>query len=184
MKNNFTMTKKFLSALALLMLFVTVHSQAQVKIGFMDVQTVMAELPEMENIRAKLDDYVQQKQQQLEDRTASFQEAVADYQENQASMSAQEQQTREEELATMEEELRSFQQSIQTEIQQYRQQLLAPIYADIDTAIANIAEERDLDFVLNKATMRGENIVQFSAQESFNITDEVINRISSNSNQN
>jgi outer membrane protein len=184
MKNKLPMTKKFLSAFALLMLFVTVQSQAQIKIGFMDVQSVMAELPEMENIRAKLDDFVTQKQQQLQDRTASFQEAVADYQENQASMSAQEQQTREDELATMEEELRTFQQSIQTEIQQYRQELLAPIYADIDNAIANIAEERDLDFVLNKATMRGENIVQFSAQQSFNITDEVIKRISSNSNQN
>ena len=178
------MTKKFLSALALLMLFVTVQSQAQIKIGFMDVQTVMAELPEMENIRAKLDDYVNQKQQQLEDRTASFQEAVADYQEKRASMSAKEQEAREKELATMEQELQTFQQSIQTEIQQFRQQLLGPIYADIDSAIANIAEERDLDFVLNKATMRGENIVQFSAQQSFNITDEVIKRISSNSNQN
>lgn len=178
------MTQKFLSALALLMLFVTVQSQAQIKIGFMDVQTVMAELPEMENIRAKLDDYVSQKQQQLEDRTASFQEAVADYQEQQASMSAQQQQAREKELAAMEQDLQTFQQSIQTEIQQYRQQLLGPIYADIDNAIANIAEERDLDFVLNKATMRGENIVQFSAQQSYNITDEVIKRISSNSNQN
>lgn len=184
MKNKFTMTKKFLSAFALLMLFVTVHSQAQVRIGFMDVQSVMAELPEMENIRAKLDDYVQQKQQQLQNRTASFQEEVANYQENQASMSAQQQQSREDELATMEEELRTFQQSIQTEIQQYRQELLAPIYADIDNAIANIAEERNLDFVLNRATMRGENIVQFSAEQSLNITDEVISRISSNSNQN
>lgn len=184
MKNKFTMTKKFLSAFALLMLFVTVHSQAQVRIGFMDVQTVMAELPEMENIRAQLDDYVQQKQQQLQDRTASFQEEVANYQENRASMSAQQQQSREEELATMEEEMRTFQQSIQTEIQQYRQKLLAPIYEDIDNAIANIAEERGLDFVLNRATMRGENIVQFSAQQSLNITDEVISRISSNSNQN
>ncbi len=178
------MTKKFLSALALLMLFVTVQSQAQIKIGFMDVQTVMAELPEMENIRAKLDDYVSQKQQQLQDRTASFQEAVADYQEQQASMSAEQQQAREKELTAMEQDLQTFQQSIQTEIQQYRQQLLGPIYADIDNAIANIAEERNLDFVLNKATMRGENIVQFSAQQSFNITDEVIKRISSNSNQN
>lgn len=178
------MTKKFLSAFALLMLFVTVHSQAQVRIGFMDVQAVMNELPQMENIRAKLDDYVQQKQQQLQDRTAGFQEEVANYQENRASMSVQQQQSREEELAAVEEELRTFQQSIQTEIQQYRQELLAPIYADIDNAIANIAEERDLDFVLNKATMRGENIVQFSAQQSLNITDEVISRISSNSNQN
>ena len=178
------MIKKFISVLAFLMLFVTIQSQAQIKIGFMDVQAVMSELPEVESVQQKLDDYVVEKQQQLQDRTASFQEAVADYQDNMASMSQEQQAAREEELGSMEEELRTFQQSIQTEIQQYRQELLAPVYADIDNAIANIAEEQGLDFVLNRATMRGENIVQFSAEETLNITDEVVRRISSNSNQN
>lgn len=178
------MIKKFISALSLLLLVMTVHANAQIKIGYMDVQSVMSELPEMENIQTKLDDFVTEKQQQLQDRTASFQEAVADYQDNQASMSAEQQATREEELAAMEEDLRSFQQSIQTEIQQYRQELLAPVYADIDSAIANIAEEQNLDFVLNKATMRGENIVQFSSQKRLNITDQVIQRIVNKSNQN
>lgn len=178
------MIKKFISALSLLLLAMTVHTHAQIKIGYMDVQSVMAELPEMENIQAQLDDFVTKKQQQLQDRTASFQEAVADYQDKQASMSSEQQAAREKELAAMEEDLRSFQQSIQTEIQQYRQELLAPVYADIDRAIASIAEEQGLDFVLNKATMRGENIVQFSSQQRLNITDQVIQRIVSNSNQN
>lgn len=178
------MTKKFFSALTIILFLLTVHSQAQIKIGFMDVQAVMSELPEMNNVQTELEGFVTEKQQQLQDRTASFQEAVANYQENQASMSQQQQTAREEELASMESDLRSFQQSLQTEIQQYRQQLLAPIYEDIDQAIANIAEEKDLDFVLNKATMRGENIVQFSAEETLNITNSVVQRINSQSNQN
>lgn len=178
------MMKKFLSALTVLILFLAVQSNAQVKIGYMDVQAVMSELPQMEDVQSELEGFVTKKQQQLQDRTASFQEAVADYQENQASMSQQQQTNREEELGNMESDLRSFQQSLQTEIQQYRQQLLAPIYEDIDQAIADIAEEMDLDFVLNKATMRGENIVQFSAQETLNITNRVVERINSQSNQN
>lgn len=178
------MTKKFFSALTIILFLLTVHSQAQIKIGFMDVQAVMSELPEMNNVQTELEGFVTEKQQQLQDRTASFQEAVANYQENQASMSEQQQTAREEELASMESDLRTFQQSLQTEIQQYRQQLLAPIYEDIDQAIANIAEEEDLDFVLNKATMRGENIVQFSAEETLNITNSVVQRINSQSNQN
>lgn len=178
------MTKKFFSALTIILFLLTVHSQAQIKIGFMDVQAVMSELPEMNNVQTELEGFVTEKQQQLQDRTASFQEAVANYQENQDSMSQQQQTAREEELASMESDLRTFQQSLQTEIQQYRQQLLAPIYEDIDQAIANIAEEEDLDFVLNKATMRGENIVQFSAEETLNITNSVVQRINSQSNQN
>lgn len=178
------MTKKFLSALSLLLLTLTVTSVAQMKIGYMDVQTVLSELPEMQNIESELGSFVTQKQQQLQDRTASFQEAVADYQQNQPSMSQAQQQSREEELAEMENELRNFQQSLQVEIQQYRQKLLEPVYADIDEAIASIAESMDLDFVLNKATTRGENIVHFSSQENLNITGRVIQRIKNQSNQN
>jgi len=178
------MTKKFFSALTVILFLLTMQSQAQIKIGYMDVQAVMSELPEMNNVQTELEGFVTEKQQQLQDRTASFQEAVANYQENQASMSQQQQTAREEELANMESDLRTFQQSLQTEIQQYRQQLLAPVYEDIDQAIANIAEEMDLDFVLNKATMRGESIVQFSAEETLNITNRVVQRINSQSNQN
>lgn len=178
------MMKKFLSALTVILLFVAVQSHAQIKIGYMDVQAVMSELPQMEDVQTQLEGFVTEKQQQLQDRTASFQEAVADYQENQASMSQDQQTAREEELGSMEADLRSFQQSLQTEIQQYRQKLLAPVYEDIDQAIADIAEEMDLDFVLNKATMRGENIVQFSSQETLNISNQVIERINSQSNQN
>jgi outer membrane protein len=176
------MMKKFFSALTVILLFAAVQSHAQAKIGFMDVQAVMSELPQMNEVQSQLETYVTEKQQQLQERTANFQEAVADYQENQASMSQQQQTTTEEELGSMEEDLRNFQQSLQTEIQQYRQQLLAPIYEDIDQAIADIAEEMDLDLVLNKATMRGENIVQFSAQETLNITSQVVERINSQSN--
>lgn len=181
---SYAMIKKFFSALTVILFLVTIHGQAQVKIGYMDVQAVMSELPQMDDVQSQLEGFVSEKQQQLQDRTASFQEAVANYQENQASMSQQQQNAREEELGNMEEDLRTFQQSLQTEIQQYRQQLLAPVYEDIDVAIANIAEEMDLDFVLNKATMRGENIVQFSAQETLNITNRVVQRINSQTNQN
>lgn len=176
------MIKKSLSILGLLVFMVTVTSVAQVKIGYLDVQAVMSELPVMENVESELDTYVTEKRQQLEDRTANFQEAVADYQQNQPSMSQAQQTTREEELAEMENELRNFQQSLQVEIQQYRQKLLEPVYADIDQAIAGIAESMDLDFVLNKATTRGENIVQFSAQSRLNITEQVLQRIKSQSN--
>lgn len=171
------MIKKFISALTLLMFLVTVHAHAQLNIGYLDIQSVMSELPEMENIQAKLDDFVSKKQKQLTERAESFQVALDEYEENQASMSEEQQATRDEELAAMEENLNSFQRSIQTEIQQYRQELLAPVYADIDAAIANIAEERDLDFVLNKETMRGENIVQFASQQNLDITNAVVQRI-------
>lgn len=178
------MIKKFLSTLMLFLLLLTVNATAQINIGFMDVQAVLAEVPEMRNIEKELGDFITQKQQQLQKRTADFQDAVTRYQQNQASMSESQQQAREQELAELEEEIRNFQQSIQVEIQQHRQQLLAPVYAEIDSTIADVAEEMELDFVLNKSTTRGENIVQFASQKRLNITDLVAQRIKNKSNGN
>lgn len=151
-----------------------------VKIAVLDIQRVMSSAPEMESIQQKLNSFIEQKQQQLEQRTSNFQQQVAQYQEGQASMSQQQQTAREKELAQKEQELRTFQQNLQAEIQNYRQQLLSPIYSEIDSVIAAVAESRDIDFVLNKSTSRGEEIVRYVGIERLDITEEVSQRINSN----
>ncbi len=176
------MTKKFLSTLTLLLFLSTAPVAAQVNIGVLDIQKVLSEAPGMEQIQQELNTFVSQKQEELRSRTADFQDSVAQYQDNQASMSQEQRTQREEELAAMEQELQQFQQNLQTQIQQYRQQLLSPVYEDIDSAIASVAEENGLDFVLNKSTSRGEEIVRYVAENRLNITEEVIQQINSQSN--
>ncbi len=98
---------------------------------------------------------------------------------------SQEQQTkREEELATMEQELMEMRQSIQQQIQQRRSELMSPIYNRMDKAIAAVAQANGLDFVLNETTGYGETIIYYSADQQLNITQEVLNRMNSDSSSN
>ena len=74
----------------------------------------------------------------------------------------------------MEQALNEFQQSVQVDIQRRRAELLQPVYSRIDKAIADIAEDMNLDFVLNKSTSMGENIVYYASQQELDITSKVV----------
>lgn len=179
------MFKKLLTTAFILLFavtFSTVGQDSDLKIGYMNPQDVLNELPERAEIEQQLSSFVKQKQSELNQKRTEFQQAVSSYQQNAASMSEEQQKKREEELATQEQELRELQQSIQQQIQQRRSELMAPIYNRMDQAIAAIAEANNLDFVLNESTGLGETIIYYSADQRLNITDQVLNRLNSESN--
>lgn len=185
------MIRKFLGFLSILIFAAAATSAGQVavddepvKIGYMNVQEVISQMPERPAVERQLNDFIAEKRNQLQQRTASFQQAVADYQENRASMSQQQQDQREEELAQMEEELVNYQQTLQAEMQQKRTELLSPLYDRINAAIETVAQELELDFVLNEETGIGEKIVYFSSTEKLNITQRVLERVTNQSTQN
>lgn len=172
---------KKLGSLILLFVFVTSATAfGQVKIGYMNSQEVLNQMPERSNVEQELNSFIQQKRQELEDRTAAFQDSVATVQQNQGDLSEAQQQ----QLAQMEASLQEFQQSLQQQVQQRRSQLLQPLYEKMDQAIATVAENNDLDFVINEATSTGENVIYYSASQELNITEEVLQQINETSAQN
>ncbi len=174
------MIKKILSAACLLFFVTSATAYGQLKIGYMNTQEVLSELPQRSEVEEQLNSFISSKRGELEDRIANFQDEVATYQENQSNMSEQEIQQREQELANQEAEMRKFQQNLQSQIQQRRAELLKPLYDAMDQAIADVAESNGLDFVLNEATNNGENVVYYSAEQQLNITQQVIDQVKAN----
>lgn len=172
---------KKLGSLFLLFLFVTSTSAfGQIKIGYMNTEEVMNEMPGRSEVEQELNNFIEQKQEELQNRTAAFQDSVATIQQNQEDLSeAQEQQ-----LTQMEASLQEFQQGLQQQIQQRRSELLQPLYEKMDQAIATVAEDKDLDFVINEATSTGENVIYYSESQELNITEEVLQQINESSAQN
>lgn len=178
------MVKKIGSIFFLLLFVVNVTAFAQLEIGFMNAQEVLSQMPERSSVEQKLNDFIQQKRLQLQQRTTAFQDSVAEYQQNKASMSQAQITQEEQQLTKLETQLRQFQQNIQQQIQQRRSSLLQPLYQKMDQAIATVAENRNLDFVINEATSSGEQIIYYAASEQLNITDEVLKQINETSAQN
>lgn len=171
------MIKKILSAAGLFLFLVSATAYGQLKIGYMNTQQVLSELPQRSEVEQKLNSFIESKRGELEKRIADFQNEVAAYQENQGNMSGQEIQQREQELAEQEASLQEFQQNIQAQIQERRAALLEPLYSAMDQAIADVAESNELDFVLNQATNSGENVIYYSADQQLDITQQVIQRV-------
>lgn len=184
LKTSAIMFRKLGSIFFLFLFGVSASAHGQVKIGYMNAQEVLSQMPERSDVEQKLNSFIQQKRQELQQRTASFQDSVATYQQNQGNLTDTQVRQQEQQLAQMEASLQRFQQGLQQQIQQRRSQLLQPLYSKMEEAIAAVAEERDLDFVLNEATSTGENVIYYSESQQLNITDEVLQHINGTSAQN
>lgn len=168
------MYRKLLSTIFLFLFVASTTAFGQLKIGYMNTQEVLNQLPERTEIQQQLNSFIEEKRQELQQQTAAFQDSVAEFQQNQSAMSEQEVKQAEQRLSQMQASMNKFQQSIQQQIQQRRAELLQPLYNRMNEAIATVAENRDLDFVLNEATSAGENVIYYASSQRLDITDEVL----------
>ncbi len=174
------MFRKLLSSFFLFLFIFSATAFGQLKIGYMNTQEVLNQLPERSAVQEQLNSFIQTKRQELQQKTAAYQDSVAEFQQDQSELSEQAEQR----LTQMQSSMRKFQQSIQQQIQRRRAELLEPLYNRMDQAIATVAEEKNLDFVLNEATSNGESLVYYSASEQLNITDDVLQQMNETSAQN
>lgn len=176
------MIKKLLPITAILLFGMVTTTLGQIKVGYMNTQEVLSQLPERERVEKELQAFIADKQEQLSERATEYQDAVAEYQSNRPDMTPQEIQTREQELTEMQTALDEFDQTLRQQIQQKRQELLSPLLDRVDKAIAAVAESEGLDFVLNEATNTGNPLVFYASDNQMNITEQVVTRLTSGSN--
>ncbi|NGP89319.1 OmpH family outer membrane protein [Fodinibius halophilus] len=178
------MFKKLFSSTLVFLFVISATAFAQPKIGYMNTQEVISNVPERSDIQEELNSFIQQKRQELEQQTAAFQDSVAEYQQNKSALSEQEAADAENRLSQMQSSMQQFRQAIQQQIQRRRTELLQPLYNRMNEAIASVAEEKNLDFVLNEATNSGEKLVYYSAKQKLDITDEVLEQMKATSAKN
>lgn len=171
------MIRKAASTLILSLFVLAGTVTAQTNVAYMNTDEILSQLPEAQEIDSELNDLIEEKRGELEQRSTEFQQEVTQYQQEAENMSDEERSTREQELGEREQELQQYQQTIQQEIQQRRNELLAPVFQRMETAIEDVSEEMDIDLVLNEATGQGEAIVFYASDEGLNITDEVLSRM-------
>lgn len=168
--------------LTILVTFIPLLAAAQLTVGIMNPERVMDSLPETEEIQRELEQFVQQRQQEFTDRYSQWIEDVSSYEERveEGSLTGEQRQQEEERLAEQEEELGSLEQRVQTQIQNRQNELISPIMQRVEDAMETVAVELDLDYVLNTQTSAGDPVVYYSSQRGVDITDQVIEKLTSN----
>lgn len=124
---------------------------APMKIGIVNSETVIKELPEakdasakLESMGSKIQDTLRMMQQEFETKLESFRKA-------EAMMSADGKKREEETLRNLQMRFQQYQQEKSNEIQQLREQFLAPIREKVSAAISAVAKAEKCSVVLDKA---------------------------------
>lgn len=172
------MSKKLSTAFILfLSLFMVQNAFAQVKIGYTNPARILSELPEVEAVDQQIQELIKQRDGELAEKATTLQQTFSNYESTMNSLSEQERSTREQELIEMNQQFEKEREGMMNEIRQKRTELMAPIIEKMNTAMEEVAQEMDLDLVLNEGTSYGDAIIFFANSEKLNITDEIIAKI-------
>ena len=155
-------------------------AQGETTIGYVNPQAVLAKMPEMAAIQKRLQNFAEQKQQELLQQEQNFQAAVTEYEQKAGVRTEEANQREQQRLSQMQQDLMTAQQEAETALQARRQELLGPMFTQIGSAIDAVAREMGLTYVLNTTTSSGDQIILYASQEfqeKYDITDEVMQEL-------
>ena len=171
---------KYFTTTIILLFGLTLAASAQMRVGYMDPQVVLDNLPEKEAIERQLNRFLDSRESEFEEKAIELQNMLARFQQEAPNLSEQETRRRQQELQTRDRELEEFQMRVQRELEQRQAELLGPILQEMNIVIESLAAEMNLDYVLNEATSEGEMFLLFisdGGRENLNLTDQVIARM-------
>ncbi|MDC0979677.1 OmpH family outer membrane protein [Balneolaceae bacterium] len=155
-------------------------NNSELKIGYVNPQSILANMPEMRAVQQRLQNFTARKQQELLTLEQDFQTQVAQYQQKVGVISAEAQQQEEVRLGQLQQELLQAQEVAEQELAQRRDELVGPLLEQIGSAIEAVAQKQGLSYVLNTTTSSGDMIILYASEDfraKFDITQSVMEEL-------
>lgn len=155
------------------LLLITIPVFAQVKIGYINSEAIMKELPEAQDAQRKLDNLVQEWQAELRKLEVEWKQKYDAYDRDKLIMSDQTRAAREKELVDLENRIMQYREQKfgqNGELFQKQEEFMKPIQNKIFNALEKIAKEEGYDFVFDKS---GEILLLY-ANEKYDLTNKVL----------
>jgi outer membrane protein len=149
---------------------------SQVKIGYVDSETIMKQLPEAQEAQRKVDVLIQQWQAELQKMKDEWKSKYDEYERRKLILTDEVRVQMERELSELDRKIADFQmQKFGPDGELYRKQdeLVRPIQNKIFNAIKEVAVEEGFDFVFDKS---GEILLLY-ANEKYDLTQKVLNKL-------
>lgn len=134
------------------------------KIGYFDLQYVLAQMPEYKKAEEEMKTYSKQIEDEMKARQEEFQRKLEEYQKKMEAgdYTPAMQASKEKELQSLEQQFQRFQQTIQQDAQNQEAKLIAPIYEKIQNNINEVAKEAGYQFIIRAeacyTTVKADNI--------------------------
>lgn len=127
-------------------------SVAQVKLAHVNTAEILDAMPDKTTAEKSLEKYYGELQSQLQAMGTEYQNKVQDYQANEATMSNLVKQSKEKEIVDLQNRIQQFQANAETEFENKRAELLAPILEKIQNAINSVGKEKGYTYIFDLAT--------------------------------
>jgi outer membrane protein len=167
--------KKLLFICGLIFLVAGISS-AQLKIGYVDSDTIMENLPDAQDARAKLDQLIQDWQSELNTLESEWKTKFDDYDRRKLIMTDATRAEAEQELVKLEQQISEFRErrfGTNGELFQRQDDLMKPIQNRVFKAIQDVANEDDFDFIFD----RSGDIMLLFAKDKFDLTARVLDKL-------
>lgn len=128
-------------------------TKAQIKIGYISADEIIALMPEAAKVDTALNQYQQSLYQNAQDKQNTFNEAVARFYKDSAKMNPSLKEVKRTELQKTVQELSGAEQQIQQQFEQKRQELSLPIQRKLQAAIQEVAKENGYTYVFPKEAL-------------------------------
>ena len=151
-------------------------SFAQLKIGYIDSDAIMNNLPDVLDARQKLDALIQEWQTELNKLEADWKAKYDDYEKRKLIMTDQTRAETEAALVQLETQIAQFREKkfgTNGELFQKQDELMKPVQNKIFGALKEIAEKDDYDFVFDRS---GDIMILF-AKEKYDLTAQVLEKL-------
>lgn len=135
-----------------MMLILPMALSAQ-KFGHINTQELFAQMPEVAQVRLKMDTIQGQYESQLASMNEEIQKKAQDYQAQEATMADAIKQIRQQELQEMQQRIQLFYQTAEQDIQKKQQELLAPVHEKMAKAIKAVGEREGYTYIFDSQAM-------------------------------
>lgn len=147
-------------------------AQAQTKVGTIDADYILGQLPEIATVEEGLKTYNTDLQEELQITIKKYEDLVADYQATTESMTEDDRNKKENEIINLENDIKNFRQKASVLLQMRRNELTEPLYDKIDAAMREVITEQKYTQVINASA----NALAFS-DPAYDITDAVLEKL-------
>lgn len=122
---------------------------APTKFGHIDSQALISSMQETKTAQAKLDSFMSEIRNQIDEMQVEYNQKLKDYQDKQATWSALTKENKEKELADLQQRAYEFQQSVNQRVQQKQAELFQPIKEKALKAIEKVGETNGFIYIFD-----------------------------------
>ena len=162
-----------------IILFLTstfVFAQRGIKIGYIDTEYILENLPEYNQISKRLEEKAADWKKEIEERTRKIELKKESLKSERILLTSEMIEELEEEILIDEEELSEYQQKRfgpRGDLIIQKQQLTQPIQDQIFNAIRELAQSRNYDFIFDKSA----DIVMLYSNKRYDVSDQILRTI-------